>query len=64
MFDAYAADEAFLTSTSLCICPVRSINGARIGGEDPFGPLTRRLIRRYSERVDCDFVDQYLQYLR
>jgi branched-chain amino acid aminotransferase len=64
LFDAYAADEAFLTSTSLCICPVRSINGARIGGEDPFGPLTRRLIRRYSERVDCDFVDQYLQFLR
>ena len=63
LFDAYTADEAFLTSTSLCICPVRSINGIRLGGEDPFGPVTQRLIRRYSERVDCDFVDQYRRHL-
>ena len=28
LFDAATADEAFLTSTSLCICPVRSLNGA------------------------------------
>jgi len=32
LFDAYTADEAFLTSTSLCICPVQSINGTTIGG--------------------------------
>ena len=63
LFDAYTADEAFLTSTSLCICPVRSINGIRPGGEDPFGPVTQRLIRRYSERVGCDFVDQYRRHL-
>ena len=29
LYDAYAADEAFLTSTSLCLCPVRSVNGMR-----------------------------------
>ena len=27
LYDAYTADEAFITSTSLCICPVASING-------------------------------------
>ena len=27
LYDAYNADEVFLTSTSLCICPVRSVNG-------------------------------------
>ena len=27
LYDAYTADEVFLTSTSLCICPVRSVNG-------------------------------------
>ena len=32
LFDAYTADEAFLTSTSLCICPVQSINDVKIGG--------------------------------
>ena len=25
LYDAYTADEIFLTSTSLCICPVRTI---------------------------------------
>ena len=25
LFDAYTADEAFLTSTSLCICPISSV---------------------------------------
>ena len=44
LYDAYAAEEAFLTSTSLCICPVRSINGLRVGGEAVFGPVTQRLI--------------------
>ena len=27
LYDAYTADECFLTSTSLCICGVRSLNG-------------------------------------
>ena len=27
LYDAYNADEAFLTSTSLCICPITRING-------------------------------------
>jgi hypothetical protein len=27
VYDAVTADEVFLTSTSLCICPVRSVNG-------------------------------------
>ena len=44
LYDAYAADEAFLTSTSLCMCPVRSINGMQVGGEEVFGPVTQRLI--------------------
>jgi branched-chain amino acid aminotransferase len=63
LFDAYTADEAFLTSTSLCICPVRSVNGIRVGSDDPFGPVTQQLIRRYSQQVDCDFVDQYRRHL-
>jgi branched-chain amino acid aminotransferase len=64
LYDAYAADEAFLTSTSLCLCPVLSINGVRIGGEEIFGAVTRRLVDRYSALVGTDFVDQYRRYLR
>ena len=64
LYDAYAADEAFLTSTSLCLCPVRSVNGMRVGGDDPFGPVTRRLVAGYSALVGIDFVGQYRRHLR
>ena len=42
VYDAVTADEVFLTSTSLCICPVRSVNGQVIGGGTVPGPITRR----------------------
>ena len=64
LYDAYAADEAFLTSTSLCLCPVRSINGMQVGGEEVFGPVTRRLIEAYRVLVGCDFVEQYRRHSR
>ena len=63
LFDGYNADEAFITSTSLCICPVSSINGVAIGRGEVFGPVTRRLADAYAELVDCDFVRQYLDRL-
>ena len=63
LYDAYTADECFLTSTSLCICGVRSLNGRTfVAGKIP-GPITQRLIDAYKEVVDCDFVAQYLQHL-
>jgi branched-chain amino acid aminotransferase len=31
LYDAYNADEAFLISTSLCICPIIKVNGVAIG---------------------------------
>jgi len=62
LYDAYNADEAFLTSTSLCVCPVASINGARIGAAVP-GPVTRQLTEAYVRFVDFDFVAQYLKRL-
>ena len=62
LYDAYTADEAFLTSTSLCIAPVRSVNGARIGDAVP-GPITRQLTEAYVRYVDFDFVAQYLKRL-
>ncbi len=61
LYDAYNAEECFLTSTSLCICPVRSINGNRIGPEGRvWGPMTRRLADAYIRLVGFDFVQQYL----
>ena len=63
LYDAYNADEVFLTSTSLCICPVRSINGSPIADGSVPGPTTRRLSDAYIQRVQCDFVAQYLRHL-
>ena len=62
LYDAYNADEAFLTSTSLCICPIATVNGAKIGAALP-GPLTRQLTEAYCRYVDFDFVGQYLKRL-
>jgi branched-chain amino acid aminotransferase len=62
LYDAYNADEAFLTSTSLCICPVRSVNDVRVGSAIP-GPVTRQLSDAYCRLVDFDFVGQYLKRL-
>jgi branched-chain amino acid aminotransferase len=63
LYDAYTADECFLTSTSLCICGVRSLNGRTFGVGRVPGPVTQRLIDAYREMVGCDFVAQYLAQL-
>jgi len=63
LYDAYTADECFLTSTSLCICGVRSLNGRTFAARRAPGPVTQRLIDAYKELVGCDFVAQYLQRL-
>jgi branched-chain amino acid aminotransferase len=63
LYDAYTADECFLTSTSLCICGVKSLNGRSFSAGAPPGPITRRLTEAYKEMVGCDFVAQYLAHL-
>ena len=62
LYDAYSADEVFLTSTSLCICPVTKVNGLEIGPKGQvWGPVTKRLADAYRRFVDYDFVGQYLK---
>ncbi len=63
LYDAYTADEAFLTSTSLCICPVASVNGAAIGGGKVPGPITQQLMAAFSDLAGMDYVAQYLYHL-
>jgi branched-chain amino acid aminotransferase len=63
VYDAVTADEVFLTSTSLCICGVRSVNGSTIGDGSVPGPVTKRLTQAYIDHVNCDFVAQYLSRL-
>ena len=63
LYDAYTADEAFLTSTSLCICPVSAVNGATVGDGSVPGPVTERLMTAFSDLVGMDFAEQYLAHL-
>ena len=63
LYDAYNADEVFLTSTSLCVCPVSSINGAPVGNGSVPGPLSSRLLGAYSGIVGMDIAGQYLSRL-
>ena len=64
LFDASNAHEAFLTSTSLCLCPVRSINGTLMKNRAIPGPVTTRLTEAFRDLVEFDFVGQYLRHLR
>ena len=63
LFDAANAEEMFLTSTSLCIAPVRSFNGGKVGNGCVPGPITKCLTDAYIAAVGCDFVKQYLDRL-
>lgn len=63
LFDAFTCDECFLTSTSLCMVPVSSINGRPVGGGEVPGPVTARLIGAYRRLLDFDFVAQYTSKL-
>ena len=63
LYDAYTADEAFLTSTSLCICPVSGVNGSPVSDGKVPGPVTERLMTAFSDLVGMDFAEQYLAHL-
>ena len=64
IFDAFTADEIFLTSTSLCICGVRSIQGRKLLSENQAaGPITKALMNAYVDLVKFDWISQYLRRL-
>ena len=54
-YDGQTADEAFITATSLCMMPVTRFNGQPIADGKP-GPLTCKLMERWKQYVDFDFV--------
>jgi branched-chain amino acid aminotransferase len=52
-----AADELFLTSTSVCLLPVVKVDDAMIGDGKP-GPMFAKLLAAWSERVGLDVAAQ------
>ncbi len=63
LFDAAIADEAFITSTSLCLCPVSAVQGRAPAELAVPGPVTRRLQEGFARVVGHDFVAQYLAHM-
>jgi branched-chain amino acid aminotransferase len=61
-YDVYNADEAFTTSTSESIMPVRSLNGIELRPPIP-GPLTLRLIEAWNKMTGIDIVHQAMSHL-
>ena len=60
-YDAYAADEAFFTSTPFCVLPVTYIDKRAVGDGKP-GAITTQLLAAWSEAVGIDIIDQAMQY--
>ena len=56
-FDAITADETFFTATPFCTMPCTSINGQKIGN-GRIGKMTRFLMQKWKEEVDCDWEEQ------
>jgi D-alanine transaminase len=48
-----AADEVFLTGTTIEIVPVVSLDGSKVGSGEP-GPVTRRLAQRFTGMVAAE----------
>lgn len=59
--DAAAADEAFVTSTSIGIVHARSFEGRVISG-GAIGPVTQRLREAFTAEVGLDFAAQAASY--
>jgi branched-subunit amino acid aminotransferase/4-amino-4-deoxychorismate lyase len=62
-YDVYAADEAFVCSTTPVIVPAVSLNGAPVGDGNLPGPVTLRLMKRFVELAGVDFVSQAISKL-
>jgi branched-subunit amino acid aminotransferase/4-amino-4-deoxychorismate lyase len=55
--ELHSANEAMLTSTSVCLLPVVQCDGQPIGDGSP-GPIYRRLLDSWSELVGLDVAAQ------
>jgi branched-chain amino acid aminotransferase len=62
LYDAYVADEAFITSTSWCLVPVKSVNDKSMA-LGTWGPVTRALSEGFKKRLGgFDYVAQYTRH--
>lgn len=62
-YDLYNADEIFVTANSICMVPISKINGRPIGKPVP-GPITKKLLSAWSEKVEVDIVGLALSHIK
>ena len=60
-YDVREADEAWWTSTTVCMMPITRFNFYPIGDGKP-GPLYGKLLAAWSEEVGVDIIDQARKY--
>ena len=61
-YDLLTADEAFHTSNTLCLLPVRSIDGVPMRHGAP-GPISNQLTEHWIDRVGCDWPEKAIRTL-
>lgn len=61
-YDLITADEAFFTGNTLCMLPVRSVDGVEMAAGAP-GPITERLSAAWIEDTGCDWRGKAIQVL-
>jgi branched-chain amino acid aminotransferase len=57
LYDAYNADEVFISGTSHCMLPVSKLDNRPMGSNIP-GPIVSRLLSAWSEQVGVDIIGQ------
>jgi len=62
-YDLYTADEAFFSSTPLCVLPVTKVDKRQVG-DGKVGPVTKQLLAAWSEMVGVDIVDQAERFVK
>ncbi|MBT4501991.1 MAG: branched-chain amino acid aminotransferase [Gemmatimonadetes bacterium] len=60
-YDVRGADEAWFTSTTICMIPITRFDFQQIGDGKP-GPIYRRLLGAWSEEVGMDIAGQAREY--
>ena len=60
-YDLYTADEAFFSSSSVCVLPVTKADNRPVADGKP-GPISQQLLAAWSEAVGVDIVDQALRF--
>lgn len=60
-YDVQGAGEAWFTSTTICMMPIRRFNFEPVGGGKP-GPVYQRLLAAWSEEVGVDIAAQARDY--